>query len=239
MTNNTHWSRYLIVWSTLSIMVLMSACSVGKKHTHLKGIEFDTKDWTLISSTEQKQQWKSEDGDSITVTTGSNSDPTLSQPKQDSLRKLRSQQISASGGAIIELDVIDDGKGTTAVQWIQKNPQKPTGMLYTGTLAFPRPDGSVYTFIVEAPEGGMTGMRDAVVLDKLMGQGEVQPDEKTGKIIGWTENVCDPDDKSQLQRNKSEDAKYDASFPEHPLSRTRHNLEHIRTNVIFSATNQK
>ena len=66
-------------------------------------------------------------------------------------------------------------------------------------------------------EEGVTGMRDAMVISMLKNEGEME----SGSLDGWVQDPYDPGFKEGFLMNKSEEAKYDAMFPEHPLSMAR------------------
>ena len=61
-------------------------------------------------------------------------------------------------------------------------------------------------------------MRDSVILSQLLASGEVTFGEG---IEDWFADPYDPDFKEGTPMNKSEQEKYDAEFPEHPLSIAR------------------
>jgi hypothetical protein len=78
------------------------------------------------------------------------------------------------------------------------------GMTYLGSLTLPFKNFS-YVLKIQCEERGPTGLREAVLLDKLIGEKKVHLDA-AGKIVGhWN-----PDD-----------PQFDDAIQAHPLSRLR------------------
>ena len=66
-------------------------------------------------------------------------------------------------------------------------------------------------------ERGVTGMRDATVLEQCVRAGTVSPPD----MDGWTFDPYDPKRRRGFLMNQSERAEYDRAFPMHPLSELR------------------
>jgi len=92
--------------------------------------------------------------------------------------------------------------GLPAVRTIVKFPQQPSGMTYVGSLTIPRRD---FSFVIQAvcEEHGMTGMREAMLAAR----------------DGISDSI------------EFDNPKYDADFPDHPVSRTREWLDQLETSV--------
>lgn len=147
----------------------------------------------------------------------------------DSVRLTYRQLVDGAGFGIVEVDtVIIDG--CTAVRTLFKCEQEPKGRLYLGSLTFPFRDFS-YVLKLQCNELGTTGIRDSIILNNLMGSGEVDVDPKLGKIIGWLDDPYNPSEMRAMTRNKSERPEYDAQFPDHPLSRARCVLNYLEHTV--------
>jgi hypothetical protein len=118
--------------------------------------------------------------------------------------------LRASGGRLVEAAVVRVG-GCPAVRVISKTPQQPSGLTYVGSLTLPFRDFS-FVVKVQCEERGVTGVREAVLLDRRLATGEVPP-VRDGHLAlpGW-----DPDA-----------AGYDAEFPDHPVSRVRRALHRV------------
>jgi hypothetical protein len=89
---------------------------------------------------------------------------------------------------------------------------------------------------VQCEEQGTTGVREAIVLHELLGNGEIIIDQNTkpGPIPGWVPSADDPAFESLFTGNRSQEEKYDTRFPNHPLSRTRVLLRHIRNTICVT-----
>jgi hypothetical protein len=83
-----------------------------------------------------------------------------------------------------------------------------------------------FSFVLKAQseEYGTTGIREAVVLDEHFRAGR-DPEEAFA-------DVYDVKLKTQPLRNISEDEKYDAKFPQHPLSRARRLMRHLVSTLV-------
>ncbi|MBC8755919.1 hypothetical protein H2O64_14670 [Kordia sp. YSTF-M3] len=148
----------------------------------------------------------------------------------DFLRKFYRELIAPNGGALIEVDLLQL-KGFATVKTIFKFPMDPKGMAYVGSITIPFENYS-YVVKVQAAEVGMTGMRDAVILDKLMGTKEVFIGDDD-EIKNWFSDPYDSEITNPGLRNKSDARQYDAEFPEHPLSLVRKMLDNIEQEIVF------
>lgn len=136
------------------------------------------------------------------------------------------RQLAINAGlAIIEAETVMI-ENCHAIRTIFKVPQQPSGMTYLGSITLPFRDFS-FVLKVQCVELGPTGVRDAVVLDQMIADGKVIL-LSDGKIQGWMQDPYDSSIKAPLMRNRSEISEYDEQFPDHPLSRVRHLLEHIQ-----------
>ena len=85
-----------------------------------------------------------------------------------------------------------------------------------------------YSFNIQVfcDEVGMTGMRDSVVIQKLINEGTV----KMPNMDGWFKDPYDNSFKKGLLMNLSEKPEYDAMFPNHPLSILRNIIKFLIEN---------
>jgi len=201
-----------------------SASSQEKAMISLDSIHFDTSGWKISEKSKDTIRW--EDGKPEFLSLHYFPVPPDIPCELGKLKELRDcyrTAIGQAGGGLVSLDVLNVKVGTREVPCLRnivKVPQSPSGMLYIGSLTFPFADFS-YVIKVQCFEEGITGMRDAVVADRLMGAGDVKLDPKTGGILGWAQDPYEPSFKGPALKNQSEDEKYDSQFPEHPLSRAR------------------
>ena len=139
--------------------------------------------------------------------------------------------VSASGLAIIEIET-PTIQGRRCLRTIFKAPQQPTGMTYLGSLTLPFRDFS-YVLKVTCVEQGVTGVRDALVFDEFLKRGAVSISDDGG-IEGWMEDPYDASLRAPFMRNRAESREYDATFPQHPLSRARHMLDRLQETVTLA-----
>ncbi len=99
------------------------------------------------------------------------------------------------------------------------------GMCYVGILWLPFEDCR-FQVNVEALEMGTTGMREATV---MIIEGDKWPMEPQDKIpvITSEEELQELYRKARVRRLPSDDPRYDASFPQHPLSLVRARLARV------------
>src|SRR6266852_3354115 len=149
----------------------------------------------------------------------------------DQVRSFYRQLTSGNGVGMIEVEVMKLD-GCDAIRSIFKQPQSPSGMTYLGSITLTFRDFS-YVIKVQCEERGMTGMRDAVVLDAWMKSRKLDPKDP---LRGWKGDPYDPTFKARIQRNVADDASYDAKFPDHALSRLRRVLDRIQASLRVAAT---
>jgi hypothetical protein len=97
------------------------------------------------------------------------------------------------------------------------------GRTYVGSLTLPFRDFS-YVVKVQYREWGITGVREAAVLD--------QRADLEDWLEGW---IVDPSDPAppHLAMNLSEEPRYDSLFPNHPLSRVRRSLDALQASLTI------
>jgi len=105
--------------------------------------------------------------------------------------------------------------GVPAVRSIVATPQPSGGILFIGSLTIPF-EAFAFVFKVQCEERGLKGVRERTVLDRQIAAGLASEGE--GGITGEFEPY---------------DAKYDADFPIHPLTRARHWLPRIAKHTLL------
>ncbi len=99
---------------------------------------------------------------------------------------------------------------------VVKTAGRPSGVQYCLTLHLDM--GGERTAIQGFfSERGVTGMRDATVLEQFVRAGTISPPD----MDGWTFDPYDPKRRRGFLMNQSERAEYDRAFPMHPLSELR------------------
>ena len=128
-----------------------------------------------------------------------------------------SDSVQAQGVDVVELAICSIGK-QQALKSIVKAPQEPTGLAYIGAFILPFREHS-FVVKMQAEEQGITGLREAMLLDAGLSEGKVRV-----AADGTIEGDWNPDDQS-----------HDEAFPDHPLSRVRRWLPRIRSNLAIDA----
>lgn len=103
-------------------------------------------------------------------------------------------------------------------------------MSYLASVTIPFENCS-FVIKTQAVEVGTTGMRDNLVLNRFLQNGEVTFDDNGLK--NWFEDPYDPSFKEGALMNKSETEEYDNDFPHHPLSIVRNMIKKAIEEVIL------
>lgn len=90
-------------------------------------------------------------------------------------------------------------------------PQPQSGLTYVASITIPSREFS-FVLKVQCEERGATGIREAVLVDRLLGTGAT-PEVSDGRMRA---PGFDPDNEC-----------FDAEFPMHPLSRARRAIQHV------------
>jgi len=148
-------------------------------------------------------------------------------PWSGSLDGIRATYREALGnhGGLVEVERVTIG-GHQAVRALLKVKQPTHGMAYMLVLTFPFRHCS-FIVTVQCGEHGMTGMRDTAVAARLR-VAPVGSDWRCADGQPWFSDPYDASHLGGMRRNRADDEEYDASFPDHPLSRVRAHLEQLR-----------
>lgn len=145
------------------------------------------------------------------------------------IRDFYRTQIAPSNGGLIQADIVDI-RGIATVKCIFKISQQGGPMIYLASLTIPFDDYS-YVVKVQAMEAGITGMRDAIILNKLLASGEIEM--KDEKLEGWFADPYEITYRSGILMNKSDHQSYDIEFPDHPLTLVRTMIEQLQKEISF------
>ncbi|WP_336958245.1 hypothetical protein [Chryseobacterium contaminans] len=201
-----------------------------KNKVNLHSVTIPDQGWTKVSEDHEAIRWVNPQQSALIVLHFFDKEPDLPTAQDlDYLKKFYRNIAASTNGGIIETDIINI-HNIPCVKNIIKIPQQETGMAYIASITIPFENCS-YVVKIQADEIGITGMRDAVILDRLHKTGEVEINEETMK--NWFEDPYDPDFKQGTLMNKSELEKYDHEFPEHPLSIARSLIRSIAATIIF------
>jgi len=190
--------------------------------------------WPLAREEKNFKQWVNEElviGLSINFFSKKPDLPTIQDVRelQDFYRNILVEN-NLNGGLIL-VDIVDL-KGYKAVKTIFKIPQEPSGMNYIGSYTIPFANCS-YVLKLQAPEVGMTGVRDAFIADRLLKEGKIDIGNNQEGYRGWARDPYDVFWNKGTLMNLSEDIKYDVEFPDHPLTKIRLWMKKLEDLVAF------
>ena len=191
----------------------------------LDSIVFDTSGFAAQGQRDNVRIWRTASGDGIGLyyfPLPPDIDADID--SVDEVRAFYRRGIQAAGGGVIEIERLE-ADGCKAIRTIFKIPQS-SGMAYLGSLTLPFRDFS-YVIKIQCTDQGISGTREAIVLDALLKSGAVTPGE-SGQMQGWTSDPYEQSTTGASARNRSESDEYDAQFPNHPLSRIRQVLTHVQ-----------
>lgn len=153
----------------------------------------------------------------------------------DLLRDFYRNSISEANGGLIEVSLLTVNN-VPSVKTIFKIPQPESGMTYIASITIPFEN---YSFVIkiQAAEVGTTGIRDTVILNQMLMNGEITVSEEG--LENWFEDPYNSNFKKGTLMNKSEQEKYDIEFPKHPLSVARKAIiEAIQRTIFKSEINE-
>jgi len=146
------------------------------------------------------------------------------------LRSFYRQSIVNLNGGLIEVELAQKNK-MSFVRTLVKLPQEPSGMTYIASLTLPFNTCS-FVFKVQAVEVGMTGLREAIIADRLLSTNTISIGENG--YLNWFSDPYDSSFKGGLLMNKAEQQSYDSEFPNHPLTQARELLKKIEEGLQWT-----
>lgn len=146
----------------------------------------------------------------------------------------RIPKSNREGLCLLDLGAVTCKSSLQFIRTIEKKPMQPHGMAYQGTLTLV--DLAFFRLTMWFFERGVTGMRDAVLMDQFMAGGTFDPElEDWG---GWWVDPHGFGKQTPLMQNWGEDERFDAQFPEHPLSQLRSYLRKLEESLSFDPDKQ-
>ncbi len=153
--------------------------------------------------------------------------------EQASLFELRQhwrKDVNKGGGGLVSCDLITVA-GIMSCRVLAKYAMKPRGMAYFGWIIVPLEECH-FKWHARSFEVGTTGVREAVILDKLHGDGTLKF-SIDDPFAGWAKDPYEPGGKFPLMPNLSEDQKYDFEFPDHAITRCRRFLTRFERSALL------
>ena len=182
----------------------------------IDSVKLNSAELTKVEKSETRFVLRTQEGDLVEI--GFCPDPTPCPYRLDQLKELEAmsaQSFERSGNTQVSFAVKEYG-GVTCLESVLEARQKPYGVRCTGSLVVPR-KRFTYFINIYAPERGTTGLRDAIIFDRVCDE------------IGW--------DAAKEQAGSLEwegyKEKYDEEFPNHPLSRVRKFLKLLAASIEF------
>ncbi|WP_299277219.1 hypothetical protein [uncultured Psychroserpens sp.] len=208
----------------------------NKKKANINSLTIPNLNWTKQQDNKTIKQWVNPEQSIALSLHFFDLEPDLPTIKnKDALRDFYRNQIVQHNGGLVLVDTTQL-KTHSAVKTIFKIPQEPTGMVYLASLTIPFKTCS-YVVKIQAPEIGMTGMRDTVIVDKLLGEGKISFGDDG--IENWFSDPYDSSFTEGTLMNKSEDAIYDVDFQNHPLTLARQLIAQLEENIGFKPEIEK
>ncbi|MFI2348115.1 hypothetical protein ACH492_13910 [Streptomyces sp. NPDC019443] len=162
--------------------------------------------------------WTNDEGDVLSLHFfGLPPDLPASLDDGPALRGALTRLTAEAGGGLIEASVKSLGQlpaQLPALKQILKLPLpgQPSGQAFIGSFTVPR--GNCSTVVkIQAPERGMTGMREAMVMAQVGHDNYFRPHPYAPEVQGG------------LPFHAADHAQWDAQFPDHPLTRVRRTLD--------------
>ncbi len=199
----------------------------NRKPPALHSLAFDAPGWQVQETNPKKQVWEHPGHPAMLSLHFFDVPPDIPVRLEDqpALQGHYRSLISSQHGGLVEVAVgVLANTRIPVVKTIFKIPRQPRGMGYIGSLTLPFRQFS-YVVKIQAEEAGMTGVREAVIADKLIREGKIAPGENN--ILGWSADPYDRGWKKGTLMNLAERDEYDPLFPEHPLTIVREGLKAV------------
>lgn len=199
----------------------------NRKPPTIASLAFDAPGWRVQETNPKKQVWEHPSRAAVLSLHFFDVPPDIpvSLEDQAALRGYYRNLVSAQHGGLVAVAVgVVANTRIQVVKTIFKVPRQPRGTGYIGSLTLPFKHFS-YVVKIQAEEGGITGVREAVIADKLIREGKITPAENT--IPGWSADPYDRSWKKGTLMNLAEREEYDHLFPEHPLTIVREGLKAV------------
>ena len=129
------------------------------------------------------------------------------------LRRFYRGAAESSGMVMLEVDSARVA-ALTAVRTIFKGRLHDTGFVFLGSYTLPF-HSSAIVIKVQSSEAGVSDAREIAAM------------VSEARELAWEHDPYEPAYCGQFMRNRADDPKYDAAFPDHPLSKVRRYLAEL------------
>jgi hypothetical protein len=179
-------------------------------------------DWHFADQEADSAWWRDAVGDIISLTAVSLPAPSLSDPAELQ-RNCRAVSEDLRAG-LVEVAVREGVQGP-CLTYVYKRLERPAFKFFAVVRA-PAPKGS-WMWMVISRELGTTGLREAIVTERLLESGQLTLDSYESS---WARDPYEAEyagvDRSTL-RYLSDAVEYDVEFPDHPLTKTRREVDRL------------
>jgi len=195
-----------------------------KKAAPIKALSIPDLGWEKVRDTSGIIQWTNPE-QSISVSVNYfDLPPDIPSVKDISaIRQFFRTSVTSAGGGILSVDIAHH-QHIPQVSTLFKFPQQPSGITYIASVIIPFKECS-YVLKVTAVEAGHTGMREAVLVDKLLSDGFDMDQLYT--------DPYEPELQEGLLMSVTEQPEYDTMFPSHPLTQARQLIARITQEIVL------
>jgi hypothetical protein len=191
--------------------------------------EWPLSGWKLVEQRQEVTVWQDPEGDVLTLTRGVALDfPELSD--EDAVRRHCRELAESTNSGLIQADVVT-AADEPAVMWVSKQ-HDGQNFVFTGMLVVAPASETASAWMMVTREGSITGLREAVVTNMFMSQGEITQEKLKSYMASFAHDPYDASyagvDRQRL-RFLSDDESYDRLLPQHPLSKLRRELRRLLT----------
>lgn len=200
----------------------------------LDAIHFEQRGWSLEEDTLHNRAWLTQSGDAVRLQLFPHPPPWPFDVNDLSGACAYYERAAAEmGGAMLSVEAAQ-AAGLEALRGVFKY-RSPVpgslGMYYVGILVLPFCDFYIQ-FNAESLETGTTGMREAAVYALSRTDDPTGPHLKeVPRRVGSIDEMFDQMRAAPVRALPSDDERYDAGFPGHPLTNVRALLNHLATTL--------
>ena len=198
-------------------------------------VTFETNGWEKVLDTAERLGWKNQFGDIVTLNFF-NKPPDIPSVLT-ALCGFYRDRVSGAGGALLACDVITAEFVKSVCTLFKFQRVEKRGFDFLGSITIPFAHCS-YVIKFQCPEQGTTGLREAMVFDQLLANRESWKgwNPTKGRNPEWFHDPYDPSISSPVSYFVGDDPKYDALFPDHPLSRVRRYLKSAEETIRLDSS---
>lgn len=208
----------------------------GNTKPSINSVVFTTFGWDLVEDREFKKTWVNKEKTALVGIHFFDKHPSDIPTKLSDLNGIRNhfrnRIVEQLDGGLIRCE-ISNLKGNEAMEMIVKQPNQPSGMSYNGSFTIPF-KGYNFVIKVQAVEVGMTGMREALTMDKWLKESGGPKIDDDGKMTGFAKDPYDESFTKGRLMNYSEKEEFDKDFPDHPLTIVRTKMKELKESISFA-----